>query len=553
MDEKRDQKPGITALDGEQASIVSTTVVQLANINTIGLEAIEPLQPGSEKCSCSSITAKEDGSRNEWTNIDNDSSEHKQFEDELRASEKKLHDAFNSLLAMAESLVLSPSENEHGAYTTPTANEVAVRLAGLTRSLLECHGVGIFTLEPQTDALVPMAIVGLSPEQEQQWWTAPLQQGNKLDARFTPAMVAQLQSNEVLLLDMQQPEYRDLYNPYATRFILVAPMTLGEQLIGLLILDYGNTEHQYTPQEVAFAKAVAKLVTLVIERKRLLYERAEAQANELAQREANRRMEEFLGIASHELRTPLTTINVHIQMVARLLKRLLEQEDLDIKELTSKSAAMQDMLSSAAHQVEVLNRLVNDLIDISRIHANKLALHIRPEPCDLARIVWETVHNQRYTTPEREIHLKMAYPETAFLQDMTNKGRLLVPVLADADRIGQVVSNYLTNALKYSPADRPIEVRLRVSRGQARFSVTDQGPGLSPEEQERIWERFYQVEGHAAQNSGGAGLGLGLHISRSIIERHQGEVGIQSNLGKGSTFWFTLPLVRYRYRRAKEG
>jgi signal transduction histidine kinase len=124
-----------------------------------------------------------------------------------------------------------------------------------------------------------------------------------------------------------------------------------------------------------------------------------------------------------------------------------------------------------------------------------------------------------------------------------------VPVVADAQRIGQVVTNYLTNALKYSPADRPIEVGLEVDAQQARVWVRDEGPGLPPEDQKHIWDRFYQAEGVAVQSGSGVGLGLGLHISRTIIGQHYGQVGVQSAPGHGSTFWFTLPLAEASFQK----
>jgi signal transduction histidine kinase len=118
-----------------------------------------------------------------------------------------------------------------------------------------------------------------------------------------------------------------------------------------------------------------------------------------------------------------------------------------------------------------------------------------------------------------------------------------VPVVADAVRITQVITNYLNNALKYSPTDRPVDVSLRVARKTARVSVRDQGPGLSVAEQKSIWERFYQVDRIKAQSGSAGGLGLGLHICKTIIEQHQGQVGVESTPGEGSTFWFTLPLA----------
>ncbi len=114
-------------------------------------------------------------------------------------------------------------------------------------------------------------------------------------------------------------------------------------------------------------------------------------------------------------------------------------------------------------------------------------------------------------------------------------------VSADAERIGQVVTNYLTNALKYSREDRPVEVGVEEEWQQGRVWVHDQGPGIPPEAQESLWERFQRVPGIEVQSGSGIGLGLGLYISKTIIEHHQGQVGVQSSRGQGSTFWFALP------------
>jgi len=114
-----------------------------------------------------------------------------------------------------------------------------------------------------------------------------------------------------------------------------------------------------------------------------------------------------------------------------------------------------------------------------------------------------------------------------------------IPLIADSDRIKQVMMNYLNNALIYSEPDRPVEVELKVEGTEASVSVRDQGPGLAEEELKRVWERFYRVQGTSQ-----SGLGLGLHICNMIIRWHGGQVGAQSSPGKGSTFWFTLPLVK---------
>ncbi len=140
----------------------------------------------------------------------------------------------------------------------------------------------------------------------------------------------------------------------------------------------------------------------------------------------------------------------------------------------------------------------------------------------------ETVANQQQAARTRQIELVLPPDE-------------LVPVLADAGRVGQALTNYLINALKYAPLDQVISVRLEVEASIARVLVCDQGPGLTPEQQQRVWERFYQVAAPGLQGPDG-GLGLGLAIARTIIEQHQGQVGVESTPGRGSTFWFTLPM-----------
>jgi signal transduction histidine kinase len=123
----------------------------------------------------------------------------------------------------------------------------------------------------------------------------------------------------------------------------------------------------------------------------------------------------------------------------------------------------------------------------------------------------------------------------------------VVPVQADADRLDQVLGNYLSNALKYSPDDQPVTVQLEVVENQAVVSVTDCGPGLPEEEQSRIWELFHRVPGIEVQSWSGessGSLGLGLHICKLLMELHPGGcVGVDTQVGQGSTFWFRLPLA----------
>lgn len=262
-------------------------------------------------------------------------------------------------------------------------------------------------------------------------------------------------------------------------------------------------------------------------RRRAVEDYAAARAREMALTETNARTDEFLSIASHELRSPLTSLKAALQLGERRLRRINDQE-LSREELANQIGVVQGLLATAEHQIDRQNRLVGDLLDVSRIRANKLDFNLAP--CDLADIVRDAVDEQRLSWADRSIALDLP--------------KATIPLEADAHRLGQVVTNLLTNALKYSPPDAPVRVNVRVEGAEARVNVQDNGPGLTPAQQTHIWDRFHRVPGIKQQSGSGAGLGLGLHISRTIVERHGGCVGIESTPKKGSTFWFTLPLAQ---------
>ncbi|HEU5439357.1 MAG TPA: HAMP domain-containing sensor histidine kinase [Ktedonobacterales bacterium] len=261
-------------------------------------------------------------------------------------------------------------------------------------------------------------------------------------------------------------------------------------------------------------------------RQRLEAERAEAKARELASQQTNERVDEFLSILSHELRSPLTGIKAALQLLERRLRRYAAQEKETNPDVERRLEQALETLAIADREVERQNRLVGDLLDISRIRAGKLDYH--DAPADLAAIVREAVEAQQLSWGTREITLVMADDA--------------VPIQADADRIAQVVTNLVTNALKYSPESQPVVVKLTCEGNQARIAVRDRGPGLSAEQRQQLWERFHRVPGIEQQSGSGAGLGLGLYICRQIVEHHGGMVGLESVKGRGSTFWFTLPL-----------
>jgi PAS domain S-box-containing protein len=287
------------------------------------------------------------------------------------------------------------------------------------------------------------------------------------------------------------------------------------------------------------------------ERRRLQREWEETRASELALQEVNQRLDTFVKMAVHDLRSPVGVS----QMVVHRAQHLLRQAVTDMDRVggSAASANQARAVTRAVQAVDVtafnidrLMRLVEQLLDVARVKEGTLVL--QHQLVDLAELVRTGVDEQRLLNPSRVIACDLLVPE--------DPDGLPLVVDADADRLSQVLSNYLSNAVRYSPEDQPIEVALRVvERAQegggrraapvasmaqvARVEVRDHGPGIAPEDQPKIWNQFQRA--HSVEEAKG-GLGLGLYIVRTLIELHGGQVGVDSAVGEGSTFWFTLPL-----------
>ena len=447
---------------------------------------------------------------------------------------ERTRQALDGFIEITQSLVGAPADGDEQAAASQRA--IARRLAELTRNVLACGRVAISVVEGEGEerTVRAMTVVGLEPEQEQEWRrTQASRPEQRLSAALPANVIARLVAGEPVTLDVTQSPYNTLPNPYGLTSALIVPMMIHGRLVGVIVLDYvagaeegRNAPHRFTREEIQLAEASARLGAVVLDRERLLGEREAARARSLALEEANRRMDEFIGIAGHELRTPLTSVKANIQLAERRA-RALSQTLEDGSNANVKATRLTHLLTNAVHGVERQERLVGDLLDISRISSGKL--RYRMAPCDLSALAREIAQELLLTTTERVVHLDIADEP--------------VMTLADSDRVGQVLTNYLTNALKYAPSDRPITVRLRSEGLMARVEVIDEGPGLSEEQQRGLFERFYRAEGIEPQSGSGVGLGLGLYISRMIVERHGGQVGIESAPGQGATFWFTMPLL----------
>jgi signal transduction histidine kinase len=224
--------------------------------------------------------------------------------------------------------------------------------------------------------------------------------------------------------------------------------------------------------------------------------------------------DEFLSVASHELNTPLTSLKLQVQSLTRTLTRG-EGAQLPREKVTT-------IAERTDQQLRRLSRLVSDLLDVSRVHANKLTLHLeRVELRELVADVAERISEE--------------YARAGVRLDIAPCPRVVG--VWDRSRVEQVVLNLLSNALKYG-VGKPVRVEVTVDGEGARLSVKDEGLGLREEDRARIFERFER----AISANEASGLGLGLYISREIVQAHGGRIVVESQLGAGSTFTVTLPL-----------
>ena len=228
---------------------------------------------------------------------------------------------------------------------------------------------------------------------------------------------------------------------------------------------------------------------------------------EIELQDAVKKKDEFISIASHELKTPLTTIKAYLQLLDRSI------DDAD---------PTKTYMERALVQVRKLDNLIVDLLDLSKIESGKLKFNKKQFNFD--KMLSNAIEMIRQTYPEYQI---------------VQKGQADVQLFGDEMRIEQVLLNYLTNAVKYSPDNKEVHIEVSVREGNRLFvQVRDFGIGITKAHQSNIFNKFYRVEESANRFQG---LGIGLYICAEIIRRHEGEYGVESEPGQGSAFFFSIP------------
>lgn len=321
-----------------------------------------------------------------------------------------------------------------------------------------------------------------------------------------------------------RPAAREMFIRLRLARVIIAPLMVERRVTAFFIVAGIDLQEVDTPAIAAFARQAA--VTLENAR---LYERISRYAEELEQRvaerthdleraiakaqEADKLKSQLLSIVSHELRTPLASIKGYVTTLIDYRDRLqLETQDEFLQIIDSES--------------DRLRELVENLLDMSRIEAGVLQIH--PEPSPLAPVIDQALTTLQPKLVGREVRVDApdAIPD----------------VVIDPGRIRQVFSNLLDNASKYSPQGSPIRISIAVRDTHVIVGVHDRGPGISSEHEHKIFERFYRINDARIRNTGG--IGLGLAISRALVEVHGGRLWLKSEAGQGTAFYFSLPIAR---------
>ncbi|MGZ6125507.1 MAG: PAS domain S-box protein [Myxococcales bacterium] len=314
-----------------------------------------------------------------------------------------------------------------------------------------------------------------------------------------------LQSGEPLLLaDLASPVLQDSAKGTESlraagfRSMMIVPLLSRGQNFGALSLARLASGRRYSSIDLTFAREIARRIALAIDNARL-YQHAQR---------ATRTRDDLIASVSHDLRTPLGTIIA----TAGLLSKI-----------TAPDEKRQRWVEALQRSAGWMKRLIDDLVDIARIEAGRFT--IDEQTCAVGALLRETLDLMQPLAQEKKLRIEGQFPDRE------------VTLLCDRNRILRVFSNVIGNAIKFTSEGGSVSVRAELGRGEIRFAVTDSGSGIAAEELPHIFERFWQ-----ARKTARLGAGLGLAIAQGIVQAHGGRIWAESELGKGSAFFFTLPL-----------
>jgi PAS domain S-box-containing protein len=313
-----------------------------------------------------------------------------------------------------------------------------------------------------------------------------------LEAEITPAFIR---------ASFAEAEQRRVVEALEPRSLICVPLVASGKPLGALTLVTSGSGRRYEIADLSLAADLARRAAIVVEHARLFHEA----------QQATRARDDVLAVVAHDLRNPLNTVTMAVSLMLETTppERVEERRQVEI----------------VRRAADRMNRMIQDLLDVKRMESGRLTTDLRPELP--ATIINDTIDMLRPLAAGSTIRLE------ADIEDN------LPHVLADAARVQQVLSNLVGNAVKFTPRSGRITVCAERIDGEVRFGVIDTGPGIPAEQLPHIFGRFWQ-----AKTSDRRGIGLGLAIAKGIVEAHNGRIWVESHVGLGSTFYFTLPAAR---------
>ena len=294
-------------------------------------------------------------------------------------------------------------------------------------------------------------------------------------------------------------EHGRLLQQILPRSLVAVPLKVSGKVVGAMSVYMSESGRRFTPQDVAHIEELARRAALAVENARLFSEVEQATAAR----------DQMLGVVAHDLRNPLHTI---------LMATALLDEGMEAGTPTQRQVAMVNRAG------ERMNRLIQDLLDVQRVDSGRLQVDARPVPA--------------YALLADAFEMLRPLAEAAGLTLELGAARDLPDVSADMHRVQQVLSNLIGNAIKFTPRGGSIALRAEPANDEVRLAVADTGPGIAPDQLPHVFGQFWQ-----GSRTDRRGIGLGLAIAKGIVESHRGRIWVESTLGQGSTFFFTLPVA----------
>lgn len=346
------------------------------------------------------------------------------------------------------------------------------------------------------------------------------------------------EGKEVLSVNAQtDPRFKDKDSVMLTgmRSVVCVPLKVKNRIIGVVYLDNRIEEGMFDKGHLEMLSAFANQAAVAIdnaklhenliksydERFRLAQELHQQEKIRLASEEANRMKSEFVSIVSHELRSPLTIIKNYTTILHRDASLERNAISIDMK---------QEIYQTMDREVDRLISMINKLLDVSRIDAGK---PMKPDykDCDISKLLSEILKIQKTSKFHKETH----HIVTQIPEDLPN-------LLCDQEKMSQILSNLIENALKYSPDGGEVVISVSVNAENMQFAIKDQGLGIKSENMPRLFKKYERFQ--ETNRVTVPGTGLGLYLIKHLVELHGGTIKAESEPGKGSTFFFTIPIKK---------